>query len=144
MSFLDDWKEWSGAKKAISIIVACCVVLIIVAIIGGALSHDQNTSSVSTSSSNNTANTVKGVQIHIIYDGEWQGAAGGEGSTNSISGSGEKTIDIDSGTHIVSANAQKKDGGSGNLTIQLLKDGKVIKESSTDSQYGVASVSASV
>ena len=51
---------------------------------------------------------------------------------------------MDSDAHIVSANAQKMDGGSGNLTIQLLKDGKVIKESSTDSQYGVASVSASV
>ena len=39
MSFLDDWKEWSTAKKAISIIVVCCIGIIIIAVIGGGLSH---------------------------------------------------------------------------------------------------------
>ena len=33
MSFLDDWKEWSTAKKAISILVVCCIGIIIVAMI---------------------------------------------------------------------------------------------------------------
>ena len=39
---------------------------------------------------------------------------------------------------------RKKDGSSNELTIQILKDGKVVKESSTTAEYGVAQVSASV
>ena len=148
MSFLDDWKEWSTAKKAISIIAVCCIAIFIVAMIGGGLSSDKNTSPAT--DSKNTANTdtnteqAKGVQIHIIYDGEWQGAAGDLGSTNSISGTGEDTIDMDDDASIVSANAQKMDGGSGTLTIQILKDGKVVEEANTDAEYGVAQVSANV
>lgn len=44
MSFLDDWKEWSTAKKAISIIVVCCIGLIIIGLIVGGFSSDKNTS----------------------------------------------------------------------------------------------------
>ena len=142
MSFLDDWKEWSTTKKAISIIAVCCVGILIIAALGGALSSDKNTSTKT--AKNTTDNQVKGVQVKVSYDGEWQGAAGAEGSTNSISGTGDKTIDMDKDAHIVSVNAQKMDGSSSTLTVQILKDGKVVKESSTDTQYGVASVSATV
>ena len=141
MSFLDDWKEWSTAKKAISIIVVCCIGILIIAIIGGGLSHDKNTSP-STKSNSNSA--PQGKQIKIIYDGEWSGAAGDAGSVNSISGSGEKTIDVDKSATIISANAQKKDASSSTLTIQIIKDGKVVKEASTNAEYGVAQVSATV
>ena len=44
MSFLDDWKEWSTAKKAISIIVVCCIGLIIIGLVIGGFSSDKNTS----------------------------------------------------------------------------------------------------
>ena len=142
MSFLDDWKEWSTAKKAISIIVVCCIGILIVAILGGGLSHDKNTSP--STSNGNSASQAQGKQIKIIYDGEWSGAAGDAGSVNSISGSGDKTIDVDNSAHIISANAQKQDAGSSELTIQILKDGKVVKEASTSAEYGMAQVSASV
>lgn len=48
MSFLDDWKEWSTAKKAISIIGVCCIGIIIIGLIVGSASHDKNTSHKST------------------------------------------------------------------------------------------------
>lgn len=147
MSFLDDWKEWSTAKKAISIIGVCCIGILIIAAIGGGLSSDKNTSPATTDTSSNNSNnddTAKGVQIHIIYDGDWQGAMGSGSSTKTISGTGETTLDVDDPDFVVSANAQKMDGGSGKLTIQILKDGKVIEETDTDSEYGVASVSATI
>ena len=53
-------------------------------------------------------------------------------------------MDVDDPDFVVSANAQKMDSGSGKLTIQILKDGKVIEETDTDSEYGVASVSATI
>lgn len=43
MSFLDDWKEWSTTKKAISVVCACCIGIIIIGMIGGAISPDKNT-----------------------------------------------------------------------------------------------------
>ena len=147
MSFLDDWKEWSTAKKAISILIVCCVGILIVAMIGGGLSSDKNTAPTTTDNSNNddtAKEQAKGVQIHIIYDGDWQGAMGSGSSTKTISGTGETTLDVDDPDFVVSANAQKMDGGSGKLTIQILKDGKVIEETDTDSEYGVASVSATI
>ena len=152
MSFLDDWKEWSTAKKALSIIAVCCIGLIIFGALGGGGSPDKNTATSpsnddnisSNNSSNNSGNsttgTAKGVQIKISYSGKWSGAVSTGGSTNSISGTGDKIIDLDKGG-MVSANAQKQDSSSGNLTIQILKDGKVVEEASTDSEYGVAQVS---
>ena len=146
LSFLDDWKEWSTVKKAISIIAVCCIGIFIVAMIGGGLSSDKNTATPSkdTNAANTDTPQAKGVQIHIIYDGDWQGAIGTGSSTKSISGSGEETLDIEDPDFVVSANAQKMDGGSGTLTIQILKDGKVIEETDTDSEYGVASVSTTI
>ena len=42
MSFLDDWKEWSTAKKAISIIGVCCIGILIIAALSGGLSQDKS------------------------------------------------------------------------------------------------------
>jgi hypothetical protein len=79
--------------------------------------------------------------VRISYDGEWSGAVSGEGSIRSVQGEGTKTFQIKGEPFVVSANAQKRDGGSGTLTVQILKNGEVIKESSTDAEYGIASVS---
>lgn len=142
MSFLDDWKEWSTPKKVISILAVCCIGLIIIGMITGGGSPDKNTSPIN--DGNNNVEQITGKQVKIIYDGEWSGAAGDVSSINSISGSGDETIDMPDDASLISANAQKKDGSSKELTIQILKDGKVVKESSTTAEYGVAQVSASV
>ena len=142
MSFLDDWKEWSTPKKVISILAVCCIGLIIIGMITGGGSPDKNTSPIN--DGNNNVEQITGKQVTIIYDGEWSGAAGDVSSINSISGSGDETIDMPDDASLISANAQKKDGSSNELTIQILKDGKVVKESSTTAEYGVAQVSASV
>ena len=142
MSFLDDCKEWSTPKKVISILAVCCIGLIIIGMITGGGSPDKNTSPIN--DGNNNVEQITGKQVKIIYDGEWSGAAGDVSSINSISGSGDETIDMPDDASLISANAQKKDGSSNELTIQILKDGKVVKESSTTAEYGVAQVSASV
>lgn len=112
--------------------------------LGGGGTSDKNTATKTDDSSNAADEQVKGVQVKVIYSGDWSGAAGDTNSMNSISGSGEETIDLDDDAYIVSANAQKQDSGSDTLTIQILKDGKVVEESSTDAAYGVAQVSATL
>lgn len=79
--------------------------------------------------------------VKISYDGEWSGSIGGDGSMRTVDGSGTETFTIKGNPYIVSANAQKKDSGSGTLTIQILKNGEVIKEATTNAGYGLAQVS---
>lgn len=149
MSFLDDWKEWSTAKKAISIIAVCCVGLIIIGAIIGAGSPDKNTAPTTTSSSDNntTADStpeVKGVQVHVTYDGSWSGSIGDVSSQSTYSGTGEDTIDLPDAQSIVSAVVQKQSGDTSELKVEILKDGKVIKEGTTSAEYGVVTVSTSI
>lgn len=89
----------------------------------------------------NTGNN-EGTQIKVIYDGSWNGALStGDGSSKTIEGTGNETINVTNDTtDIVSANAQKMDDSSDELKIQLLKNGEVKKESSTTAQYGIADV----
>ena len=146
LSFLDDWKEWSTAKKAISIIVVCCIGVLIIAIIGGGLSSDKNTAPTTKDTTNNANNTAqaKGVQIHIMSNGEWSGSIGDAGSQSSYDGSGEDTVDLGNAKSVVSAVIQKKTADSSELKVEILKDGKVLKEGSTTAEYGVVTVSTTV
>lgn len=87
-------------------------------------------------------------KIRVEYDGEWQGAISvtgdGSSSTRSVSGSGTTTIEVDqSPVQIISANAQKQDDSGATLRIQILRNGDVVAEATTDAEYGVAQVSES-
>jgi cytoskeletal protein RodZ len=140
MSFIDDWKEWSTAKKVISILVVCCIGILIIGALTGGGSPDKNTATTSSSNNNNNSTAESGSYIKITYSGSWSGALSTGGSTKSISGSGEEKIDIkESG--MVSVNAQKQDASSRELTVQIVKDGKIVEEATTDAEYGVAQVS---
>lgn len=143
MSFIDDWKEWSTAKKVISILVVCCIGILIIGALTGGGSPDKNTATTSSSNNNNNSTAESGSYIKITYSGSWSGALSTGGSTKSISGSGEEKIDIkESG--MVSVNAQKQDASSRELTVQIVKDGKIVEEATTDAEYGVAQVSGFV
>lgn len=72
MSFLDDWKEWSTAKKAISIIVVCCIGLIIIGMLTGGGTPDQNTSSVSDDSSSDASADVSSSEDKVYKDGTYK------------------------------------------------------------------------
>jgi len=81
--------------------------------------------------------------IKVIYKGDWQGSITADSSSRSVDGSGDQTISIEGSPDIISANAQKNDDSSGELTIQIIRDGEVIAEASTTASYGVAQVSES-
>lgn len=148
MSFLDDWKEWSTAKKALSIIAVCCIGLIIIGMITGGGTPDKNTATTNDDSDDTADDSAveqpKGVQVHIITDGSWSGSIGDIGGQSTYDGSGEDTIDLGDADSIVSAAIQKQTGDSSELKVEILKDGKVIKDGSTTAEYGVVTVSTSV
>lgn len=139
MSFLDTWKEWGTGKKIISVVAVCCVLIIIFAVIGGFGTSDKNTSS--TSSSDSPQSETPALQLKIITDGSWSGSVMVGGTSKSIDGSGTKTLTLDGDSFdMVSATIQKKSGSSGDLTVQIIKNGEVKKEESTSAAYGVVSL----
>lgn len=150
MSFLDDWKEWSTPKKAISIIAVCCVAIFIIAMIGGAMSPDKNTAPTTTSNNsapsdnNNNVEPEKGVQVKIITEGSWSGSIGDASSQSTYDGSGDDTIKLDDANSVVSAAIQKGSADSSELKVQIIKDGEVIKEGSTTGEYGMVTVSTTI
>jgi len=84
-----------------------------------------------------------GIVVRIIYSGHWQGALGDEGGVSSVDGTGSKNFQIPGDPYIVSANAQKMDDSSNTLTIQIIKNGNLIKQGTTKAAYGVAQISTS-
>lgn len=90
-------------------------------------------------SSGSSGGSSSGYQIRVSYDGEWQGAINAGGSSRSVDGSGTETFDIRKEDPMtIGANAQKKDDSGAKLTVQILKDGDVVAEQSTTSEYGMA------
>lgn len=127
MSFLDDWKEWSTAKKAISIIVVCCLGLIIIALITGGGTPDQNTSSISDDSSSDVSST----QEKVYNDGTYKVGSdlpAGEykfTQTSSFGGyverSSDSSMELDS---IISNDVTTDEGSSIYVTVH---DGEYLK-----------------
>lgn len=162
-SITGKWSSFSTGKKIIAVIAVCCIGLLIIGLIGSALSPDENTSSYkssssgsdyssssssssssyssSSSSSSNDGVGDSALQVKVIYSGSWDGAVGTIDSDYSVSGSGSKVLNIDgSRWDTCSAVIQKADSGNGKLTVQIIKNGKVKKQSSTTASYGVVSV----
>jgi hypothetical protein len=84
-----------------------------------------------------------GYQIRIQYSGEWSGAVSAVSGSRSIQGTGTETIDISGNPDVISANAQKQTANRETLTIQVLQDGEIVRESQTNAEYGIASVTYS-
>ncbi|AEG18817.1 hypothetical protein MSWAN_1806 [Methanobacterium paludis] len=120
----------------------CCIGIILVVIVFMAMG-DHNTGSSSTASADNstTSNVATGTQIQINYTGSWSGAYTDDSGSQSIDGTGSKTINVSSDDISTSADAQKSDGSSKQLTITIIQDGKTVATKSTTAQYGMVTVS---
>lgn len=125
-------------------------VVVVVAIIGivaaGALlpPTDTGTSNVDNTNPSGEASTQQsGYSVRIQYSGDWQGSIATGGQSRSVEGSGTTTYDISGDPFVISANAQKMDSGGGTLTVQIVEDGQVVRETSTSASYGVAQTSYS-
>ncbi len=91
-------------------------------------------------------------QIKIIYcdwyDNEdpsegcgWSGSIGDIGTTMSIEGIGSTTYTLNKNPQsVISATIQKEYGIDEPLTVQILKNGEIVKLGTTKAKYGVVSV----
>lgn len=77
--------------------------------------------------------------VTIDYPGSWGGSVGSEDGQRSVQGSGTEQFEIEG--DIVSAVAQKRDTGSGRLTVTIAVGDNVVKRQSTTARFGAVSVS---
>lgn len=110
---------------------------------GLAQATSESGSSMTGDNSTTASSTADTFEFKVSYSGEWQGSLSAGGSAQSIDGTGTETISINGSPSVISGNAQKQDDSSETLTVQILKNGEVVKESSTSAEYGLAQVSYS-
>lgn len=157
------WNKQNNGGKATIVISVCCVGLILLVAIGAMVSPDKTTTTPSTTNTTTTpatttpatnttttpattpssSSSASGTQVQVIYSGSWTGSYGDISGQQSIDGSGSKTIDMPGSPDIVSIVFQKKDGRSGTLTANIIKDGQVVESKSTSAAYGVVTVAHS-
>lgn len=138
-------------RRTYGVIGALAIGLIAIAVVGAVVGpapgEGADTSGVGEPTPTATPAQASEFGVRISYSGSWQGAlsvtSGGSSQTKSISGSGTETIGIDGDVAIVSVNAQKADDSGAEITVQILRGGTVVAESSTSSAYGVARVAES-
>lgn len=90
--------------------------------------------------SNGNGNGNGSIGVRVEYDGEWSGSISENGGSRSVDGTGPETIDVDDESDIISANAQKQDPGSEEITIQIIVDGEVVEEESSTAEFGLVQV----
>ncbi|MGP8057935.1 MAG: hypothetical protein ACLP9K_10095 [Nitrososphaerales archaeon] len=96
--------------------------------------------------------SINQVAIQVTYSGSWQGAYGVTGTSSSMvswSGNGTKSVTLSrpsgGGVWAISANAQKLDGSSASLVIEMLApNGTVLQEAQTIAPYGMAQIGFTV
>lgn len=150
----EDFKNASTGKQILAVLLCCCIGLALFGAIGGLIFPDLNTDDSyydsydygddiisSDSSLSDDGIGDSDIQIRVTCDGDWQGSVGVGSSQASYSGSGDKLINLDGdSSDIVAAVIQKQDSGDGKLKVEIIKDGKVVKDASTTSEYGVVSL----
>lgn len=149
----EDFKNASTGKQILAVLLCCCIGLTLFGAIGGLIFPDLNTDDSyddydygddiisSDSSLSDDGIGDSDIQIRVTCDGDWQGSVGVGSSQASYSGSGDKLINLDGdSSDIVAAAIQKQDSGDGKLKVEIIKDGKVVKDDSTTSEYGVVSL----
>lgn len=77
--------------------------------------------------------------VSVEYDGSWSGSVGSEDGQRSVEGTGPARFEVDG--DVVSAVAQKRSPGSGQLTVRIAVGDDVVKRQSTTARFGTVSVS---
>lgn len=137
----DGWNI-STAKKVLIVIGIIAIALVLFSIIQEVTkpSPESSLNIVTANESDNSPSSTP-FEVVISYDGDWYGRLGDVDHPSERSGSGNQTYRLScAGWDEAFANIQKTDYGSGELKVQLLKNGKVISENSTTAVNGGVSV----
>lgn len=140
---LENRSKWErlGAGKKITIVLGIVIIALLLFSLINILTAPDSKSSFNLVTSNQSNGDVptEPFQVKVIYNGSWSGKFGNVNSPVYHSGSGEKSYRLDAaGWDNVMAEVYKNTVSSDKLTVQIIKNGKVVKENSTTgTQNGV-------
>lgn len=117
-------------KLAIAIVV---IVVIFIAIIASSTNVFQQNSSADNSTNSS------GVTLKIIAQGPWKADINDGGSIDNIYNNNNATYNLKGNSHIT-VTVMKYSTNNGYIEAQLIKDGKIISNQSTNAPLGVISV----
>lgn len=136
--------NFSTGKKILIVIGIVAITLVLFSIIHEVTqpSPESSLNIVTANESDNDPSQTP-YEVVIIYDGDWYGRLGDIDHPSERSGSGNSTYRLSCASwDDAYANIQKVDYGSGELRVQLLKNGNVIAENSTTSLNGAVVVTS--
>ncbi|MBE6511942.1 MAG: hypothetical protein E7Z75_02155 [Methanobrevibacter olleyae] len=117
MSFSDTWAEWDTSKKILAIFAVCCILAIIAVVAFGGIGT--------------------GSQVKVTYNGPWSGVIHDGNTVKVIRGYGNQTFDLDcDDSDVIHTQISKQDAGFGDLKVQILRNGEVVKQSTSSIPYG--------
>jgi hypothetical protein len=82
-----------------------------------------------------------GVYVYVNYLGGWKGTYGTSGNQVTKTNSGERVMEVENATGIVTASFWKLDSSSHGITVSIYKDGKVLTTGSTSVPSGKVTLS---
>ncbi|WP_409201033.1 zinc ribbon domain-containing protein [Methanobrevibacter sp. DSM 116169] len=136
------WSNFSMGKKVILVIAIVALLILTFNLIYTSTEADKPSSEIITTNESPVIKSSNPYQVRVIYNGSWSGDVGIADLPISRSGYGNELIFIDGAPwDNVNAVVYKNDASDKNLTIQLLQDGKVIKENSTTKPNGAVRLS---
>jgi hypothetical protein len=81
-----------------------------------------------------------GVWVLVKYDGSYSGSAGAPGRFRDITGTGNRVYQLPAKDEIVSATVQKQDNTGRKLTVEIYREGKLIKSGSVNAPKGTVNI----
>jgi len=71
-----------------------------------------------------------GLELEVVYSGQWSGAYGTADAVHSDDGFGNKTLALPQGASRIQATFQKQETNEEPLTLRVVRDGAVLAEAS--------------
>lgn len=83
------------------------------------------------------------IAVRVRYPGDWSGSIETDVSSRTISGAGRDTVRLENSPSVVLANVRKLEKNRRRLTVEILKNGRVVAKSSTRRPNGRVSATHS-
>jgi len=85
-----------------------------------------------------------GVWVRVTYLGNFTGAVGTPNRLSDVTSTGDQLYQIPTSEGPVVASIQKADGSDGQLTVEIYKDGTLVKQTTTIAPKGIIEIQMSL
>lgn len=87
---------------------------------------------------------VTGVWVRVSYLGGWTGSYGKGGALVKVENSGVRQYQVENPSGMIQATFRKDDGTNHELTVEIYKNGAVLRKGTTSAPHGSVDISATV